>query len=528
MSRTPLFALLERALREAQQSNHTRIAPSEIVERAAAARVSRRRFIGTTAGAAAALAVQGCTIPRSASSDDPVLIVGAGIAGLTAAYRLAQSGVPFRIIEAQGRAGGRMYSLRDRFPEGQVIELGGELIDTSHTAIRSLAAELGIEMDDLAVEDPALQTEVFFFGGARRSEAEVVEAFRPIAAAIERDLTTLGGDGDVTFESPNGGEALDRISIAQWLDRNAVSGWIRTLLDVGYTTEFGLEPAEQSALNLLTMIDTNPEPFRIFGESDERFHVRGGNDRITTALAARLGRDVETSTILEAIREEADGSLRCSVRSNGTAAEIRAPQVLVTIPFTMLREVRIQMELPPAKRRAIAELGYGTNAKLMVGFDRRLWRTAGGSNGSVLTDLPFQLCWETSRHQQGTSGILTNFTGGKHGLEIGSGTDAEQARLFVEQLERVFPGVAATRAGMDQVRFHWPTHRFTKGSYASYLPGQWTAFRGVEGAPVRNLYFAGEHCSLEAQGFMEGGCETGEAAAAAILESRGIRQPQAA
>jgi monoamine oxidase len=134
-----------------------------------------------------------------------------------------------------------------------------------------------------------------------------------------------------------------------------------------------------------------------------------------------------------------------------------------------------------------------------------------------VTDLRFQSSWETSRLQAGASGILTNFTGGNHGLELGQGTAGEQAALFVSDLERIFPGAAARRAGMKEARFHWPTYPFTKGSYAGYLPGQWTAFRGAEGESVGRLHFAGEHCSLEAQGFMEGGCETGEAAARAVL-----------
>jgi monoamine oxidase len=453
-----------------------------------------------------------------------VVVVGAGIAGLTAAYRLRQSGVPVRVFEAQNRVGGRMYSLRGHFPDGQVVELGGELIDTNHEHIRALAAELGVTLDDLATDEPALDHDRWWFGGQRRADAEVVEAFRPIAAAIERDLATLGGDGDVTHAAPNNGEALDNVTVAQWLDRAGVSGWIRALLDVGYTTEFGLEPGEQSALNLLTMIGTAPDEFRIFGESDERFHVHDGNDRIPLTLAERLDDVVETGHVLEAVTGSGGGYV-CTFRRGAATVDVPADQVLLAIPFTLLRDVQLRgIELPPAKRRAIAELGYGTNAKLMIGFTERTWRTRHGSNGSSLTDLPYQLTWETSRLQRGESGVLTNFTGGRHGLSLGSGTAAEQAARTVGDLERVFPGVEAARAGATEARFHWPSFPWTKGSYASYRPGQWTALRGVEGESVGQLHFAGEHCSLAAQGFMEGGCETGERAAEAIVAALGVRR----
>jgi monoamine oxidase len=131
----------------------------------------------------------------------------------------------------------------------------------------------------------------------------------------------------------------------------------------------------------------------------------------------------------------------------------------------------MDLELPAVKRRAIQELGYGTNAKLMIGFSERIWRTQYGSNGSTLTDLPYQLTWETSREQPGRPGILTNFTGGTHGIELGRGTPAEQAALTVSQLEQIFPGISALRTGMKEARFHWPSHPWTLGSYASYLPG---------------------------------------------------------
>jgi monoamine oxidase len=227
--------------------------------------------------------------------------------------------------------------------------------------------------------------------------------------------------------------------------------------------------------------------------------------------------------VLESIDRRADGTYTCSLRRGSSSTTATAAQVLVAIPFTLLRDVRIGVPLPAEKRRAIAELGYGTNAKLMVGFSSRVWRDRLESNGSVLTDLPFQLTWETSRGQPGRAGVLTNFTGGAHGVELGQGTDAEQAARMVADLERVFPGATAARAGMKQARFHWPTFPWTRGSYASYLTGQWTGFSGAEGESVEGLHFAGEHTSLVAQGFMEGGCETGERAAKEIAEARGKR-----
>ena len=187
-ARTPLFAWVERSLRLARVSSDTGLTPDELVEQVRAARLTRREVLAagalTTAGLAFGCATQPTptptTAPRRLSPDDSVVIVGAGIAGLTAAYRLHQHGIPVRVLEAQDRVGGRMWSLPGAFADGQVVELGGELIDTGHHAIRGLAAELGIGLDDLSTDDPSLATDFWFFGGRRRSEAEVVAAFLPV------------------------------------------------------------------------------------------------------------------------------------------------------------------------------------------------------------------------------------------------------------------------------------------------------------------------------------------------------------
>ena len=541
MSRTPLFRLLQRSYRAASYAIAHTEPIDEVLDKRDAVRaerrarhdeltMSRRQFVAGSAAVAAVAALDACAprtptttpAPRRDDATAPVLIIGAGIAGLTAGYRLRRAGIPIRIIEAQNRVGGRMYSLRNFFADGQVCELGGELIDTGHKRLQALADELGIVLDDLSKDDSALAHETFYFDGALRSEREVVEAFSPVARLIVTELALPGVNAEVTFTDPTPAAiGLDQMSIAQWLDNAGVSGWFRKLIDVAYTTEYGLAPDRQSALNFLLMIDPEPTPFQIFGESDERYHVHEGNDLIPRTLADRLSDAIETNTVLESIDRRADGTYVCSLRRGSSSATATAHHVLVTIPFTMLRNVRLGVSLPEAKRRVIAELGYGTNAKLMVGFSSRVWRDAPRSNGSVLTDLPFQLTWETSRLQQGRAGILTNFTGGAHGVELGRGTAAEQAARMVADLERVFPGVTAARAGMKEVRFHWPGFKWTQGSYAGYLTGQRTAFRGLEGEAVDGLHFAGEHCSLDAQGFMEGGCETGERAAKEIATALG-------
>jgi monoamine oxidase len=522
--RSPLLELLRRAVRHCHASDTTSTPLAEVIHQRADRRpLSRRAFLGTAGAGVAGLAAAGCrTLPvRRRGRDPQVLIVGAGLAGLTAAYRLRAAGVDVRLIDAQTRVGGRCYSLRNHFPDRQVVELGGELVDTPHVAVKALCEEFGIELDDLlGTEDPSLAKAAFHFGSRSYTEPEICAAFQPVIARLRSDLEGL--PGDLTYRSPGGLERLDRLTLADWLDQAGVDGWFRALLDVAYTTEYGLEPGEQSALNLLWLIRPACPPFDIFGESDERYHVRGGNDRMVSALAGPIESSFVLGTRLEAVRRRADGQFELDLRRDRTTGTMAAPHLVLALPFTLLREVKLDLDLPLVKQRAIAEMGYGTNAKLMVGFESRPWRTRHRAAGEMFTDAGFQCVWETSRAQQGEAGVLTNFTGGRHGLVVGQGDAREQAYSLVSRLEQVWPGVAAARGGAPEVRFHWPTHEWVKGSYACYTPGQRTAFRGAEGERVGRLHFAGEHCSLQFQGFMEGAIETGEATARALLADLGM------
>lgn len=520
MARTVLVDLLRRAARLAGQARASGEPLDEAFARDRERRVdrARRRFLHQGAGVSAGLLLAACAPPlrRSEERGHEVAVVGAGIAGLSCAHRLRQAGVGVKLYEAQERVGGRIWSLRGHFADRQVCELGGELIDSGHARMRALAAELGLALDDLAEDPTAAWGDVWFCGGRRYGEAEILREFAPLAAAIRRDVETLP-DAEITYATPGGAEALDRLSMTQWLDRSGASGWLRTLIEVAFTTEMGLDCEEQSALNFLTFIDPATERFRVFGDSDERFHLRGGNDRIVQALGAKLDDAIATGTALEALRQSADGAYTLSFRRGAAAFEVRARRVVLALPFTTLRHVRLEVQLPPAKRRAVAELGYGSNAKLMIGFDERIWRTRHSSSGSSYSDLPLQTTWETSRMQPGRAGLLTNFTGGRHGLDLGRGTPKQQADLAAGQLEAIFPGIAAARGGAGEARFHWPSFPWALGSYACFRPGQWTSLRGAIGERVGELHFAGEHCAFDNQGFMEGGVESGEAAAQAIL-----------
>jgi monoamine oxidase len=516
MARTYLFSSIARALKLAAQLERTGLSTTEGVARVAAARWSRRRFLAATAAATAG-AVVGTILserPALGAGGPRVVVVGAGCAGLTCAYRLQQAGVQAHVIEAGTRVGGRMFSLRGVFPDGHLAELGGEFIDSGHTSLLRLTRELGLTLTDLHQADGNLE-EVFYFANRRVLFAEVVESFRPVAARIRKDRSALRGDGPVTYRNPRNSQALDRLSVAEWLETRGVTGVIRSLLEVAFVGEYGLEADTQSALNLVLLMSTEPDRFAIVDGSDERFHIAEGNDSVPTRLAQRLKQPVAYETRLEALRQLSSGVYELTVNRAGTVHDLKADTVVLALPFTLLRQVDLRVELPPVKRLAIDTLGYGTNAKVLANFSQRVWQDA-GSNGGTVSDLPYQSSWETSRGQGGAHGVLTNFTGGDHGIALGSGTPEAQAAAFVAHIDTIFPGAVATYTG-QAVRFHWPSAPLFLGSYACYRPGQYTTIAGAEMEAVGGLHFAGEHTSLDSQGFMNGANESGEHAAKEVL-----------
>lgn len=523
MSRTHLMSAVRRAVRLALHSNQPSSPPvDELLEMTRTLVPTRRQFLRTgVAVAAGGLAsLSGCDTlrPLRLRRGGPrVAIVGGGIAGLTAAWTLRRHGLHATIYEASKRTGGRIFSKTDVIAPRLVTELGAEFIDTSHEDLWRLIRAFDLEvLDTAAPSEAGLIPDAYFFDGRHYSEREVVEAFRPLAARMKDDYDAL--PEVVDFRHAGGAIDLDRTSLARYLDRIAATGFVRSLLEVAYVTEYGLNAEEQSALNLLFLIglDTADDRFHVFGDSDERYKVRGGNQRITDALTERLDRQILREHRLDAVASAPDGGYTLTFsRDAASALSVRADAVILTLPFTLLRDVDLRVDLPDWKRRAITDLGYGTNAKLFAGFDRRAWRMQGFS-GTAYSDETFQLVWDNARMQEGLAGGLTLYSGGRAGLAVGAGTPQQQAESLLPGVERVFPGILSARNGRYE-RFHWPTYPLSRGSYACYKPGQWTTIAGAEFAPVGSLHFAGEHCSYDFQGFMNGAAETGRRAAEAVL-----------
>jgi monoamine oxidase len=486
-------------------------------------RLTRRQLLqnaGVAAGGAALWSLRRAPFGWAAAAPR-VAVVGAGLAGLTCAHRLLQAGIESTVYEASERVGGRCWTIRDAFAEGQIAEHGGELIDQGHNQLRNLVQELGLDLDNLLASEAAGTEAMYLFDGRPYTFAEATDDLKAAWQKIHKDASAASYPTLFDLSTKRGRE-LDAMSIVDWIEETFEGGIdspIGQLLDVAYTIEYGADSSEQSALNLLYLIAYSGQgQFRVFGKSNEKYHVRGGNDRITTLLAQRLGPRIETGSELVALKRNVDGSSTLTFRHGSGTKTVTADEVVLTVPFSVLRDSvdLSRAGFEPLKLTAIRELGMGTNSKLHVQFSRRHWRSL-GSNGETYADTGYQSTWEVSRAQPGTAGILVDYTGGTIGATFGSGSPSSRAQRFLAQLEPVLPGITSAWNGRATLDF-WTGYPWTRGSYSYWKVGQYTKFAGIERARQGNVHFAGEHTSIDFQGYLNGAVETGERAAAAVLD----------
>ncbi len=490
---------------------------------------ARRRLIQGAAAGAVATAAGAMTptawagavkLRRLLAGTGDVAIVGAGLAGLSCAYALARKGVPTRVFEADTRVGGRCKSLRGFFP-GQVAELGGEFINTSHNVMIGYAKAFGLTLEDASMFPGS---RYYDFDGQRYSEAQVLEEFRAFSASMREDLQTLRyPTADRHTEADR---LFDEMSLGDYLQMYDAGSMLRKMIGTAYAAEYGAGIDELSSISFLRYVYADKRskfaPSAALG--DMHLHVVEGTDRITTGLAAGLHAPVEFGRKLVAVRKLASGRMRLTFDVGGRSVQSDHDAVVITLPFSVLRDVHLHpsLDLPAWKRYAIDNAGMGDNSKLMVGFRQSYWYLQHDSNGSGYSDRAnLQCTWETNPINGGdTHAVLSHYTGGAIARAINPKNVQTHARAFLDDLEFALPGahqMAQRSANGDVVAIaeNWSRNPYSKGSYSCARPGYFTTTAHNEAKPIGNLLFAGEHTSsfYEWQGFMEGAALSGLRAA---------------
>jgi monoamine oxidase len=540
-TKTPLLGALRTFFRDAQIARARGVSVEALREvravQAELARqrgVSRRRFLAT-AGAAAAATV----VPRFsfASPAPTVVIVGGGIAGFSCALELADAGIRSTVYEASGRIGGRMFSNNSYWQANQVTEWCGELIDTDHTTVRKLAKRFDLRLDNLLGAQPPRSDDIYYFSGRYYAKSQADQDFGAVANLIAQDAEAAGFP--TTFDSNTAaGRALDRMSVYEYIERRIPGGHrspLGALLDVAYVIEYGADSTEQSALNLIFLLGFQPNSssLSIFGESDEKFHIRGGNQQLPEAIARFLGGDaVRLGHRLTRVVETTNGRYKVTFDRAGGVTEVTADFVVLALPFAVLDELDISRAgFDALKHQAIAEQGRGHNGKLHLQYAERDWLGKGPwpgvSNGSSYADTGYQATWEVTRAQAGTPGVLVFYSGGSttdaaatgpaFALANNAGVQTDAA-IAQSQIAAVYPGLSWNGKATQSLPHKSP---FFGASYSFYKVGQYTSFGGSERVRQGGVLFCGEHTSVDFQGFMEGAASEGQRAAKQLVSLLG-------
>jgi monoamine oxidase len=471
--------------------------------------IDRRRFLRLSAVSAPALLAP--ALAQQKPGAQPVVIVGAGLAGLRAADLLRRAGVTAIAFEARPYAGGRVHTVRSPFDSGLYGEAGAIRFSAAHARVLQLAREHKLPL--VPFESPNGSAVTVVNGAVVRSDDIAASPFalnlradeRPLGAAglLERYVGDLPADlADAAANAYAKWEVYDRQTWPEWLRaRGASAGAIR-LMTVGG------DSSELSAFYVLRQI-------ALLRKATQFFKIRGGMDQLPRAIAASLRDAVRYDAAVERIERRTD-RIRIAYREQGTLKQIDASRVIVAIPFATLRHVAVSPAFSPAKARAIREMPYYPATRFLLQSRSRFWQES-DANGAARTDRPAEI-WDCAYDLPGTRGLIGATIGGAAGRAVGGMSADAAVKVGVDVVADAFPKM---RLNFEKgVAYRWAAERWSEGAFAAFAPGQMTAMMPEVARPEGRVHFAGEHTSAWT-GWMEGALESAERVVREVLEAHG-------
>ena len=431
-----------------------------------------------------------------------VLVAGAGLAGLSAARDLIARGATVTVIDVRDRVGGRVWTIRDGFTEGQHAEAGGDFIDEEQHEIRDLATELGLKLTKIlkggwfgyVLPDQHGKPKIVA-RNARRGWERIGQELSGAARAYK--LAERRWDTPIASE-------LARRSVSAWLDQVKADSDLRATA-TGLRGFFLADPDE---LSLIALVDQFSEETPAPGQM---YRIDGGNDRLAAALAEPLGDRLHLSTDVVAISHRGK-VVRVSVKNNRALAQINCDYAILALPATLLRRMPITPALPAQQHEAIVRLKYGRATKTLLQFSKRFWRAAGRPK-AFGSPLPFGAVWDGNEEQRGRAGILSLLAGGGASDATQAIVAKHGARGLTDALDWLGSKDSELLASRQIV---WEQDPYARGGYAYFDPGFDPSLRAWLSRPAGRLFFCGEHTSVRWQGYMNGAVESGRRAAAEV------------
>lgn len=503
--------------------------------------LTRRRLLqGAGVAVAAAAMPAGLAQPanagpsvRAAKASPKVVIIGSGIAGLGCADRLwHRYGVHAEIFEYDDHPGGRIRTLRGHFDDNQLVEEHAEFINPEHAATLALAKRFGLALDNTDHYPDKNQDQLSLqFDGKLWSQATLNRDWHKFGWKLFHDAAVNKAPWPTLHtHSTNWGRKWDRMSVSEWVDAHVpggIGGDFGQLCISAVLDEYGGPPEEQSALNLIYLLGgdassnsgNQPKSGPVLGGADEKWHIHGGNDQLINGVLDRLPSSaVRVGEELVALRGRGHGRYTLTMRKGHGTREVAADHVVLALPFTTLRDVELtHAGIPALHRRAIHEEPLGSNAKLFLQFTHRVWANHNKTGNAYCAGVA-QGTWDAAGYQSGTTGILAALPGGTIGTDWGQRYglhhyrgNAPHAMVsdYLDQFNAIFPGVRPKYNGKSY--YVWSAgDPHIRGAYSYLKVGQYTGFNGIQGRREGNLHFAGEHTSVNYQGYIEGALRSGQ------------------
>jgi monoamine oxidase len=461
-----------------------------------------------------------------------VAIVGAGLAGLVAARRLAAAGLEPLVVEARDRVGGRL--LNEEIGDGKVVEVGGQWIGPTQDRIAALARELGVdtfptfnEGRDVMVMNGKRTTYSDFAKPRPELLRDLSRAVSPLAlvdfeqARARLDRMAQQVPLEAPWEAPKA-RRWDGQTFATWVRRNLRTAAGRTLFELVTEAVWAAEPADVSLLHVLFYTRSGSGFNSLVGTEggaqQDRFH--GGSQRLALLMAEQLGAErVRLGCPVRRI-EHGGGQVLVHAGRQGDEIAVRARRAIVAIPPTLAGRIDYDPLLPALRDQLTQRMPQGSVIKTMAVYDEPFWR-AEGLSGQGTSDVgPARVVFDNSP-PEGSPGVLLGFLEGWFARHWATRPATERRRGILAGHARLFgPRAAEPEAFLERV---WADEEWTRGCYGCLMTtGGWTEYGRALREPIGRLHWAGAETGTVWNGYMDGAVQSGERAGeevAAALEA---------